>query len=544
LWAGVGCGSDEVVVDRRDRVGLGSGSPTTELVDRGGLFELRAIVPSSDGGAPTVYEGIVSADGTVTVPGVPAGVEYELEIRTQSTAAMTSGDPPFVLRFPVRERRIELGAEGWYRANVAPATMPVSIALTAPTAAPFAVDTDSLTVVSLSAYMYRAMAFIDPDDAAQMNVPADGATEASGWTFALDDLLDIYGSGRVPLLSAAASDDLWIFQNRSEPRSASEDRFDPWSSFSVQRVVAAASPTGVTFVDGQTTPVTTELVAPSTQPYMLSFRGSSFASLRTEQELPPLTQSFVSISGVREAGDGPGYFSSIAPEMWSVFVESAAQPANPTCFPNESFECDPERCPAGCDDTIGSYRDPGDQEIEVSSPQLLTESTREILSWSVTHAVPWTNPANGQRRSLTAAASVYRPAAGASGTPIALELGAPRNILVNGARMPFDTTTPGVGGTPTITWEPPSLGTPEYYEVQVVEPEPPQMGETRRPRRTSARVFTRGTSATIPDGVLYPDRTYHVRVIAHRDGRDFHRFGAFASDEAFSTSGLTGVFSP
>jgi hypothetical protein len=125
--------------------------------------------------------------------------------------------------------------------------------------------------------------------------------------------------------------------------------------------------------------------------------------------------------------------------------------------------------------------------------------------------------------------------------PIQPVIGPVQNVRVAGRNNTGDLN--GVGAKPTVTWDPPALGTANSYSVQVVRWVP--SGTNRWTRQTMGRIFTTGTSMTIPDGFLMPGEPHFIGVRAHsHPGVTFERF-LFVDSEPFAWADrITTIFKP
>jgi hypothetical protein len=104
------------------------------------------------------------------------------------------------------------------------------------------------------------------------------------------------------------------------------------------------------------------------------------------------------------------------------------------------------------------------------------------------------------------------------GGPLGAAIGVPRNVRVNGLPVEGAMIT-GVGETPTLTWDPPSLGTPTEYRVVV-----------HGLRGASIVLPPEVRSFTVPPNL--PTTTSHLVVItAYSGGIDGRRQDGYALPE-------------
>ena len=98
--------------------------------------------------------------------------------------------------------------------------------------------------------------------------------------------------------------------------------------------------------------------------------------------------------------------------------------------------------------------------------------------------------------------------------PLTLQLGAVRNVRVNGAALTSDQT--GIGLTPLIAWDPPLLGVPTSYKVTV---DRLYNGGAAGTKHIVAATFTmKGTSLQVPSGVLLDGNFYFLHIQATEAG--------------------------
>src|SRR5262249_17979223 len=102
------------------------------------------------------------------------------------------------------------------------------------------------------------------------------------------------------------------------------------------------------------------------------------------------------------------------------------------------------------------------------------------------------------------------PAASLSGVGVIAPVISPvRAVRING--MEFDAPRTGVGASPVITWEAPSIGTTTDYVVRVHAVDPSVDGVSVR---TIAALYTKSTSLQIPASVLGGGSSYVLTITA------------------------------
>ncbi len=527
----------DVLVTFVDRYGFVTGEATDVVRTTNDLVSASAIV-TIDGVTKTIA-GEKRADGSIVIPDVPKA-PYVLELRRSSSRA---GDPPLVVQYPMEgARRVRLGVDFWARHD-APAladAAKLGLDLTVPEGV---VDSDTFSWIGLRSYFYRSTTYYAPDPEpydGHVNQPEDGATSTPGWTIEARVLDAPYGPEASGLPSAAAGDDLRLLQERVVRVTREGAPFDPWRAFNKYETIGVLDAGAVTFTNEATNTVSGTLVAPAKEALSLELRGSMFATIRDTAGYPKNARASASISMVQEAGAGPQLYVSVAPTSWTLAASSKPKPLFDECFPGTTT-CDPLACPVDCLSATDGLQDPGDLSYAFDAPRVFTTGMRDFYDVSYAYSLSWAN-AEGDVATLSATSSVFRPKAGASAS-FELELDAVSDLRVDGKSLSWDALdTLPAGTAPVVSFEPPAVGTPEYYEVSVVELFPDHGADVDAPRsaRTVATLHTRATSIAIPPGVLRSGRHYYLRVYARRDGRDFTAPHLVSTD----TSIVTGIFSP
>lgn len=498
------------------------------------------------------FPGSVQPDGRVAIASVPANTPYVLELRAPSRDARAD-DLPLVLRYPIDgARRVRFGTDHWGRQDVTQLASDeqTQLALSVTTTAAFAF-LDTFSWIGLRSYFYRSVSYLPPDDADPevSGVPEEDATTSLGWSHPASLLEAPYGEEVGGLPVAAAGDDLLLLQTRlsmvvesgrdpSDPLFDPWFDFDPWSRFTLEEAVGVLHVEGANFANHATNLVSGTLSEPASTAVTIDIQGNTFAEVRELARYPSDVRASVSLRLTQEAGTGPQVYTSVAPMPWAIIARSQLKPAVIECYPRQGT-C-PELC---CDPSTDGYIDPGQFQREFQIPRAYAEDMRDLYVMTYAYRKDWSHPETGEPSSLYAEIKEMRPASGAQET-FALELAPVTNLTLNGEPLSWEHENAIVDRTVTISFDPPALGTPEYYEVYVIELQPDAHLEgddvARRPTRTVATLYGRETSVTIPDNVLRPGRYYSVYVYATSDGRDFT-----APDIAQRETSLTaGVFSP
>ena len=518
-------GTREVRIRSIHRFGHESGN-ITEVAAAEDDWVSGAAIVSVDGNE-RVIPGTVQPDGSIVISGVPRG-PWVLELRERA-----SGDaPPVVLQYPVDGVDVvRLGSDYWARKDVVPMAPATKLALTASAPAGF-VTGDTFSWLGVRSYFYREVEYapeVQPEEG-QVNVPAEDATSSTAWTINGDVLDQPYGPEASGL--PAAGDDLKIVQSRRQRVTLEGDRFDPWTFPRRTDAIGVLDAASVSFVNGTTNTITGTLTPPATQSLTVDV-GARYATIRDDAGYPKATRASATLRMYQEAGQGPGFFTSLGPVSWSLDAQSVVKPRPefPQCFPEAAgARCDPSACDVPCDEATDGYIDPGSFRHLFDVPRLYASGMRDVYDVSYTYFLAVSLP-DGSSATLSAAASTTRVLTG-SKVAFELELGPVRNLRFDGKALPWDGGEPLASPPQTISFEPPSHGTPEYYDVK--------LRELGAESRVAARIYTRQTSVKIPADVLRRGRSYHVIVDAVRDGRDFSQPALHKSDAI----DRTGVFSP
>lgn len=138
----------------------------------------------------------------------------------------------------------------------------------------------------------------------------------------------------------------------------------------------------------------------------------------------------------------------------------------------------------------------------------------------------------------TTVATLSAPTSAAPVTPV---VGPVSSVAING--NPFTQPLSGVGTTPTITWQPPTVGSATDYAVVIW-----QLGVNSNKGSTRTRVARLSTASTtiqLPPGILAPGSTYLLVITAlHRAGED-PQANIFKTKFPYGTSQIvTSQFTP
>jgi len=124
--------------------------------------------------------------------------------------------------------------------------------------------------------------------------------------------------------------------------------------------------------------------------------------------------------------------------------------------------------------------------------------------------------------------------------PFPIQISPPQNVQVNGQIATDDLV--GVSTMPVITWDPPAVGTATQYSLTFSEL---FASGGRTAQRRAGRIFTAGTSATVPPGILQLGKRYFLRVTAiNRPAVDFQQKPFQTAFPHSGATALTGIIDP
>ncbi len=523
------------------------------FVDRWGHSTGKLVEAPADTAKPLLVGAVFQANGErqrieadtldggrYAIRGVPEA-PYVLEL-TFAPPPDRESDPVYVVEYPIDgARQVRFGDDLWARKaeRLAP-TSTVTLSVDAP--AGFQ-DQDELELVSRRSYLYLNTTYEPPfgEGPSPTNVPPENATSSSGWKLLVSDMFLPYGTVATGMPSTAAGDDLSLYHSRKERVNRGGDPFQPWTAFDRTQVVGVLDVAAPAIANGTTNTITGKLAAPARETVNLVFDGKSFADAARAAYGPTSTlRTSARIGLVHEEGPGPQLFASIATPVWKLDVRSAPIPLEPACYPQAGIVCAENPC-GKCINAITGQTLPPDITLPLDVPRLAFAGGRDFWDVGYSAFVPWTDATTGYTATLSASATMYRPRTG-SEAKVALELGPPKDLAYEMAQPPEKLGEPARVVTPLkVTFAPPSVGTPEYYEVLLIElfPDGSPTEPDARQTRTAARFFTKATSVEIPSLLVRDKFTYYVRVNAVRDGRDFTAPSLNKSD----TQLRTGVFS-
>ena len=174
-----------------------------------------------------------------------------------------------------------------------------------------------------------------------------------------------------------------------------------------------------------------------------------------------------------------------------------------------------------------------------------------VASANLTFRVEGLLPGSDTTKGLTGTIAVTV----ALGGKLAPTLGPPRNVTVSGFPgivIPAKTTggggagqggsgaggSTGTGTATVLEWEAPALGAATHYSLTL------RKVDKAGPSSLAGRVITRGTSVTIPDGLLEKGQYYYVRIAAVADPLWSEETPFRHAVKTASAEAVTPIFSP
>lgn len=305
--------------------------------------------------------------------------------------------------------------------------------------------------------------------------PSAGATAIAGPVFD-------WKSNQAPILDAARGDTTWVAQMAVSPTTDGRTYYRALTRAGVAR--------GFTVRDGQATTLAAAL-APVAQLRQLTLRwkGSEFAALAAQA--------------------GPGTRPAAAPAL--AVRALPAQLAQDSSLFLRLYTGLPTLVELG---PIAGSEDI-DQTVAYGDPFSAAGAWTEFVTVVYPMPVAVRTPQGSASLSAMIVAAVPVSALGAGGV-IAPPLSPVREARIAGA--PLDAPRTGVGTSPTVTWQPPEIGTSTSYRVAVyaLDASPLGVNATR-----IATLHTRATSLEIPGSVLSPGGSYVLAITAvAADGAD------------------------
>jgi hypothetical protein len=483
--------------------------------------------------ADSVYDGA----GARRFASVPDG---EFMVRSDSPPDPgLPGTGPFVELLHTDLRTLDYGFSLAGRADVVAADAPGTTLTLVVAAMPALQAGDRFELHSANA---DALARLQPLDGP--TDPQPGATMLSGWTVAWDESTVLSGRGGVPLLDPSRGDAPRIAHIVSAPLipdpSPAELAGDAWAHAMTGRVVAAAALDMPTMTAGTAVAATGTFEAATATLADLDLR---LAALQAELASlgPDLAGLACDITIVREPGlDVP--IVGMTPTLASLSVAGVDVPVDPSCYPDDEGMCDPVTCVDGCNGDTQRLV-PGDRQVALAWADPYGGEGTVTLAAGCSGFAAVTHPVAGTNEFLLAGIDLARPLEG--GGPVLPILGAPVALRVGGQAATHDVVVSGVGTAPTLEYDPPTLGTPDYYEVTVrtLEDVVDDQQNILSRRRAIARLRTAATAVQLPGGLLVPGSYYYFQVRAVV-GTTLAALGRATSHTRGSAIAATGLVTP
>jgi hypothetical protein len=140
-----------------------------------------------------------------------------------------------------------------------------------------------------------------------------------------------------------------------------------------------------------------------------------------------------------------------------------------------------------------------------SWPQFVTALSSARVSYSVIRE----DGSRSTPRNFSVYTYSQQPLTGNT-TPVTPQVGPPRDLRINGSVATGELSN--VGLTPLLSWTPPAVGSPNYYQLRMYELFATSTGSTSRLQVAS--LTTTQTQVRLPPGMLAAGKTYYVEVRA------------------------------
>jgi hypothetical protein len=507
------------------------------------------------------YPGAMSAEGEIAIPDVPEG-PYWLEL-TSPPPATAPELTPFRTYYELSERSFDVSRLLSYRPDVQSITQPTYLSVNATLSRPWqfgAIDTPGSDEVVLddALFLYSRNAYVATRTDLFFSAPAPGtpATEAPAdgaatlaWTFDAKDAFGRYvGPGNEHLVDGAKGDEMVLLHlvakaARTAGASPAGGGTDPWRAYTYHSVEGELKAGAFSMTDGGTSEVRGSFAPVPQKTFSLDYKGSAFNDLLRDLPAVELNDSLVSLNVYHEPGAPEPAFGAFV-DLLDFTIQHFREPVDPLCNASTEPEicADTTACPNGCNDAETLVL-PGDHAYQYGYGNPLAGG-QELAS--IVYTVNGDSngpPIEGETpERLRAEFSVQAPADELNGKPVAPVVSLPRNVKINGQPTPTDVLSGGVGTTPTVTFDPPSLGTPTYYTIRVIEANDRKnaQGDVISRSRRVATIRSKSNSITLPEGLLQGGKRYYLQVGAHviDESESLQRFGARSA----SAVTFTGVF--
>lgn len=517
---------------------------------------------SSASGAPVAYPGTADAGGELRFPDVPTG-PYLLELVGQlpSNPALV----PSRTFFELNNRTVDLGRFFSHRPDVQTMASPTSLTINAALTRPWQADVvdaaggvpvtlgDVLNVYSRNAYVLGiASTDVTPvsEGGVVTSAPRNGAA-ALAWTLDAQEVFSTYtGPSGAHLIDASKGDDFALLHEVSRPVRTpgvppAGGGTDPWQAYAYTSLESILQATPFTMTDGGSSTIEGTFVAAPPQTFAFDYKGSAFNDLLRDAPSADRTRASLTFSLYHEPAFPETAIGGFA-DLLTVNLNVTNEFVDPVCNSNSPELCeDLTTCPAGCNDAQVLVL-PGDhaQAYTYGNPFPPAQEVASFFYSSSARARA--GAAEDAFFSVRFSFSAQAPASEMNGQPLAPALSLPRNVTINGLPAPFTQLNTGVGATPVIAFEPPTLGTPTSYLVRVneiVEVVNEGFSFFRLNQRT-ASFYGTSTTVTLPEGVLRPGKLYYLEVSAIADEPALSPSLLRRGSHSLSATTVTGVITP
>ncbi len=495
------------------------------------------------------YPGSIEEGGELSIPDVPEG-PYLLSLTSPPPDEFPS-EPGAQEIVWTEARELDLGRLYSHRPDLVKIEDFAVVRIDAPLDIPWQteeLDEQGEVVQHLEDELVLVSRGADVTDASyalflESGAPVNGATSIDGWEL---DASFFYGSGEDPSAHLVDGDDVTVLHRvmSGAPEPASPDLTDPWQHFGLLAAREAFSSASFTMKEGGTTPLSGAFEPLPARTFSLDYRGSAFVQRLSDLAAPPdratLTLTIDVDHGVTERPSG-----TVVPLLW-LGVAGRFGWVDPMCNPDG---CDAMACPGGCPDEKQLFL-PGDHERDLvyGNPLDAEElATVQLRFWvSVSDVLPYDEESE-YGGSLRGYFRQTAPATELSGQPIVPVVSLPRSPRVSGQPLPLDEITKGVGAAPEISFDPPALGEPDGYRIEILDASDVQdvYGQVVRPFRVvvSLSLPATVTKVTLPEGTLRTDKVYYARIVARvsdaAPGKPLR-----ASRRSAEAATFTGLFTP
>lgn len=414
-------------------------------------------------------DGVINANGTFTIPGVPDGPYYLV------FENVANGFKTFLV---TSKRTIDLGGHRPGRPDAMRAMVaPTNLELNIDGLNPFQ-TTDRLELYSLGSLTFvwnMQLNYLTP-------ALMPGATTLAATT----DVTKYLFKG---LIDGSKGDAAYVSQLVGMT--------DGGTVYSALKKIY--KPASFTMADGATTVMPAGSFEDVPQkPFNLTWMRDAFASLGAQ--VHPDAQLGTDYVQLRVEPGGPDRLTSNVPAL----VDVAKNDGSPTV--NISIQYG-NPYPAGWAEIITGY----------------TQFSRKF-----------TLPGDPKEYQQGGFIMAEMPLNGQSDVVLEPKLSPPANITIGG--MPATTDLSGVGTSPKVEWQPPSLGTASLYRIYLFEVDP----ALTYPKIVGT-MATASTSVVLPPGLLAAGKWYTMQLVAQQNGSDTALFRSLRQHQAMA---LTSAFTP